>query len=76
MYSPETPKEKLQLGEGVMGNTSSVDVWKDDIGEGLEGTVSAGDGLVVPQGWWHSVRSDDDQISMSVNWWFKLNKNA
>jgi len=72
MFSPGTPREKLKVGHGMLKNTSSVDVWKQDIGEGYEGSVSAGDGLIIPRGWWHSLRSDDE-ISMSVNWWFKLN---
>ena len=76
LFDPSVPQNKLKLGEGTMGNTSSIDVWKEDIGEGWEGTVQAGDGLVVPRGWWHSVRSKGDEINMSVNWWFKLKEQA
>src|SRR5579862_1740138 len=71
MLPPETPKGKLHLGEGTLQNTSSVDVWKEDIEQGYEGNVSAGDGLIIPHGWWHSLRSGDE-VAMSVNWWFKL----
>jgi hypothetical protein len=71
MFSPDTPRERLNLGWGTLQNTSDVDVWREHIGGGYEGDVSAGDGLIIPRGWWHSLRSDDE-ISMSVNWWFKL----
>ena len=76
LFDPSVKRDKLRVGEGTMGNTSSVDVWKEDIGEGWEGTVKAGDGLVIPRGWWHSVRSKGDEINMSVNWWFKLKDQA
>ena len=59
-----------------MGNTANVDVWNENIGDGMEGIVSAGDGIIIPRGWWHSVRSLEDQLNMSVNWWFKLNNQA
>lgn len=76
MFDPDTPRTKLKLGEGIAGNTSSVDVWSTDIPKGLEGglqgTVEAGDGLIIPRGWWHSVRSTRDELCISVNWWFKL----
>lgn len=71
MFSPEIARDKLPLGDGTLQNTSTVDVWKEPIGEGFEGSVSSGDGLIIPKGWWHSVRSEDE-ICMSVNWWFKL----
>lgn len=72
IYHPEISTEKLQLGEGTGQNTAGADVWKEDIGEGLQGVVSAGDGIIIPRGWWHSVRSQEDGINISVNWWFKL----
>jgi hypothetical protein len=78
LFDPEkVEKRKLKVGAGTMGNTSSVDVWREDFGEeGVEGTVRAGDGVVIPRGWWHSVRSRRDTINMSVNWWFKLDDMA
>jgi hypothetical protein len=76
IFSPEIKREKLRLGDGISGNTAAVDVWKEDIGEGMEGTVSAGDGIIIPRGWWHSVRSQEDELNMSVNWWFKLKNNV
>ena len=76
LFDPGVQREGLKLGEGIMKNTSSVDVWTTDIGEGWDGTVSAGDGLIIPRGWWHSVRSKGDDLNMSVNWWFKLKEQA
>jgi hypothetical protein len=77
MFPPETPRTLLKLGEGTAGNTSSVDVWNDEnIGEelqgGLEGIAEAGDGLIIPREWWHSLRSTQEELCISVNWWFKL----
>ena len=76
MFPPETHKIQLRIGEGTARNTSSVDVWKENL-EGLEGgfegTVEAGDGLIIPRGWWHSLRSiHEEDLCISVNWWFKL----
>jgi len=50
-----------------------VDVWGEmDLGEGFEGIVSEGDSLIIPNGWWHSLISDEDVFNISVNWWFKV----
>ncbi|KZZ86886.1 JmjC domain-containing protein [Ascosphaera apis ARSEF 7405] len=56
-------------------------VWKDPSpavsstgrkgSEGYEVTLNAGDGLFIPMGWWHSLKSVGDTISGSVNWWFR-----
>jgi hypothetical protein len=78
MFPPEILKTYLKLGEGTAGNTSSLDVWGDEnVGEGLqgglEGIVEAGDGLIIPREWWHSLRSTQEELCISVNWWFKLN---
>src|SRR2546423_8623141 len=77
LFHPDTSRTELNLGGGTAGNTSSVNVWTEGIGdtliEGLQGTVEAGDGLIIPRGWWHSVRSTQDDLCISVNWWFKLN---
>jgi hypothetical protein len=72
LFPLDIPRDVLKVGEGTARNTASVDVWGTDIGEGFEGNVEAGDGIVVPRGWWHSVRSVEDELCMSVNWWFKL----
>jgi [histone H3]-dimethyl/trimethyl-L-lysine36 demethylase len=72
LFSPDMSKEVLHVGEGTLRNTASVDVWNSDIGEGFEGVVNSGDGIIIPRGWWHSVRSVEDELCMSVNWWVKL----
>jgi len=74
MFPPESDRERLWVGEGTLRNTSTVDVWRGevDLGDGLEGTLRAGDGLIIPKGWWHSVQSDEDLLNISVNWWFKI----
>ena len=78
LWSPETPKGELKTGEGILKNTSELDVWREGwdeveaLKDGVEGVVRAGDGLIIPPGWWHSVRNTEDEITMSVNWWFRL----
>lgn len=39
----------------------------------VEATLSAGDALFIPQGWWHSFKSCDKGgwLNGSVNWWFR-----
>jgi hypothetical protein len=76
MYHPEISTKKLRLGEGTKRNTANTNVWKEDVGEGLQGVVSAGDGIIIPRGWWHSVRSQEEEINISVNWWFKLRQRT
>lgn len=76
MFSPDIKRDKLRLGAGTMGNTADVNVWNEDIGEGLGSTVSPGDGIIIPRGWWHSVRSEEDELNISVNWWFKLKEST
>ena len=54
---------------------------------GREAMVHHGDGLFIPQGWWHSVRGVGDGVTASVgtipfcrsslmcpqvNWWFRM----
>lgn len=55
-------------------------VWNSREGNGeecWEGEVVSGDGLFIPKGWWHSIKSsssshDGDQgVIGSVNWWFR-----
>lgn len=74
MFPPTIPKDQLRLVVGTLGNTANIDVWNEDIGSGVAGIVSAGDGIIIPCGWWHSVRSQEDNLNISVNWWFKLNQ--
>jgi len=38
---------------------------------GFEVVVKPGDALFIPQGWWHSVKSVNLDVTASVNWWFR-----
>lgn len=48
-------------------------VWGERSGnqEGFEVTVSPGDALFIPKGWWHSIKSIGTDVTASVNWWFR-----
>ncbi|KAL7962267.1 hypothetical protein V8C34DRAFT_271303 [Trichoderma compactum] len=50
-------------------------VWGDEptATDAQEVTLRAGDGLFIPKGWWHSIRSEqsDGQLNGSANWWFR-----
>ncbi|GAB7361029.1 hypothetical protein MBLNU230_g1070t1 [Neophaeotheca triangularis] len=51
--------ERVVWGEGVDGSR----FWEADVGRG--------DGLFIPKGWWHSIRSVGEGVVGSVNWWFR-----
>lgn len=38
-----------------------------------QAVLGPGDGLFIPQGWWHSVRSvgQEAELNASANWWFR-----
>lgn len=38
---------------------------------GFEVRLGLGDGLYIPQGWWHSVKGIGSGMTASVNWWFR-----
>ncbi|WEW55559.1 hypothetical protein PRK78_000990 [Emydomyces testavorans] len=38
---------------------------------GYEVLVTAGDGVFIPTGWWHSIKGVGEGITASVNWWFR-----
>ncbi|GAM87767.1 hypothetical protein ANO11243_057950 [Dothideomycetidae sp. 11243] len=51
-------------------------VWNDRadrpwMSHALECQVSAGDGLFIPKGWWHSIKGIGRGMTGSVNWWFR-----
>ncbi|RPB05336.1 Clavaminate synthase-like protein [Choiromyces venosus 120613-1] len=51
-------------------------VWGEDEAEdgvpGFETMVGPGDGIFIPKGWWHAIRSvGEDGAVASVNWWFR-----
>lgn len=33
--------------------------------------LKSGDGIFIPQGWWHSIKGVGQGITGSVNWWFR-----
>ncbi|KAL1872649.1 hypothetical protein VTK73DRAFT_1410 [Phialemonium thermophilum] len=39
----------------------------------LEADLGSGDGLFIPKGWWHSVKSKlgEGNLNVSINWWFR-----
>ncbi|KAL2109180.1 hypothetical protein VUR80DRAFT_2834 [Thermomyces stellatus] len=55
--------ERGLLHESVWGHNGDI----------YEVTVSPGEALFVPLGWWHSVRSigEDGDLNASCNWWFR-----
>jgi hypothetical protein len=55
--------ERDALDESVWGQCAQA--------EGYEVVVSAGDGLFIPKGWWHSIKSIGTGVTASVNWWFR-----
>ena len=55
--------ERAALDEAVWGKLLSR--------QGFEATVSPGDALFIPKGWWHSIKSMGTDINASVNWWFR-----
>ncbi|KAH7559230.1 hypothetical protein BM1_04167 [Bipolaris maydis] len=48
-------------------------VWDENEGgvKGWETTLTAGDALYIPLGWWHAVRGIGKGANASVNWWFR-----
>ncbi|KAG0632836.1 JmjC domain protein [Tuber brumale] len=57
---------------GILENV----VWREheakDGVSGFEATVGPGDGVFIPKGWWHAIRSvGEDGAVVSVNWWFR-----
>lgn len=59
-------REKWELLEEVWG------IGADKFGEEADVVVlREGDGLFIPKGWWHSVKSLGEGVNGSVNWWFR-----
>ncbi|KAL7910793.1 hypothetical protein GGI35DRAFT_478204 [Trichoderma velutinum] len=59
-------EEREMLHSAVWGEESTAT-------DAQEVTLRAGDGLFIPKGWWHSIRSEqsDGRLNGSVNWWFR-----
>ncbi|PBP22052.1 JmjC domain protein [Diplocarpon rosae] len=66
-----------EMMEGLESEYTKEAVWGEDIagriseGEGLETIVGPGDALFIPKGWWHSFMSLGNDVTASVNWWFR-----
>ncbi|KAF2088756.1 Clavaminate synthase-like protein, partial [Saccharata proteae CBS 121410] len=58
-------EEKEELEKVVWG------AWEDST-PGQEVLLPEGSGLIIPQGWWHSVKGvEGGKVNASVNWWFR-----
>ncbi|KAK3316442.1 hypothetical protein B0H66DRAFT_561321 [Apodospora peruviana] len=58
-------KEKQALQDAIWGDDAPYEI--------KEAVLGPGDTLFIPKGWWHSVKSleDDGRLNASVNWWFR-----
>lgn len=57
--------ERVALDAVVWGSVTSEDI--------VQVPLDPGDALFIPTGWWHSVKSaqDDGRLNVSANWWFR-----
>jgi hypothetical protein len=56
--------ERLALRDAVWGDEAKT--------HGLhEVTLNPEDALFIPEGWWHSIKSEGSGFNASVNWWFR-----
>lgn len=64
-----------EMMEGVERKVLEEEVWNrdsDQAGQCWEAEVRSGDGLFIPKGWWHSIRSRHGEgMTGSVNFWFR-----
>lgn len=76
MIIPPQGRRHLALHEDhLLKNTSTIPDAFDSLPAAvadcaLEATLSPGDGLYIPQGWYHTFKGDAG-ISASANWWFR-----
>ncbi|RCN33437.1 hypothetical protein ANCCAN_20737 [Ancylostoma caninum] len=76
MVSPDESDKVYAFKDGIITNTSQVDVLNPDLDKYPEfvkakcwdGVVEGGDVLFIPKGWWHLVASLTNSISISF--WF------
>ncbi|KIH51129.1 hypothetical protein ANCDUO_18788 [Ancylostoma duodenale] len=76
MVSPDESDKVYAFKDGIITNTSQVDVLNPDLEKYPEfakakcwdGVVEDGDVLFIPKGWWHLVASLTNSISISF--WF------
>ncbi|CZT17029.1 related to JmjC domain protein [Ramularia collo-cygni] len=64
-----------EMMAGAEREALEEEVWNRDgthVGECWEADLGSGDGLFIPKGWWHSIKSlGDEGVIASVNWWFR-----
>ncbi|KAK9464261.1 hypothetical protein V1512DRAFT_268733 [Lipomyces arxii] len=62
--------EGNQKRRGGLGNDNFSEAGPSDIVyDQVE--LEAGDGLYIPEKWWHEVSSIGEDVTASVNWWFR-----
>lgn len=61
-----------EMMEGPERSLLEERVWGEGVtDEGFEAEVGPEDALFIPKGWWHSIKSSESGINVSVNWWFR-----
>nr|CDJ90045.1 Protein JMJD-5 [Haemonchus contortus] len=76
LVSPSDSENVYAFKDGIITNTSQVDVLSPDLEKYpnfakvrcWDGVVEAGDALFIPQGWWHLVSALSN--SVSISFWF------
>ena len=63
-------------GEEMMGQEGrQLDrvIWEGPktLQDACEAILQPGDGIFIPNGWWHSIRSIGNDFNISINWWFR-----
>lgn len=69
-------EKKAFRGEEMMGGEErrmlEEVVWgKRGEEGGFEAELERGDGVFIPNGWWHSIKGVGEGVTGSVNWWFR-----
>ncbi|KAK9454464.1 hypothetical protein V1511DRAFT_393662 [Dipodascopsis uninucleata] len=65
LWEPSHKRGKGYLGNNNFGEPSSTEKVFDTV------ILSAGDGLFIPNRWWHEISSVGNDMTASVNWWFR-----
>jgi hypothetical protein len=55
--------EREALDEAIWGYSATK--------AGFEAVINPGEGLFIPKGWWHTIKSIGTEVTASVNWWFR-----
>lgn len=65
------PNDKSIACESVLTNSyQQAKMISDKPGKGIEITLNEGEGIFVPQGWYHKVDSQGDDGILAINIWF------